>query len=435
MNNSVRESLSRLKEKMPKLINFDYITEDKTYVFSVGKKDISITAHLVDILSDKQIINIIKVFSLKNQVSRTNLLSGIDFSLRLRDDIVAMEKPYNITYHANASDASCKIITEEREAALEIVNEVKSLLSGSSPSSSLNYFPACSHRIKCLDEIMALCDLPSEADFSHSFVNKQGESVKVFPIDHDGKEVGQIEYLDDGYTVTILRSDVETDYQGNGIGTLAYKEFIEGKLVSGKNVQSDSILSAQAQKVYDKLSGLGIIVNKNENVRPLTRGKITSLSRDSIKKQTNEFPIVYIDAVNMVEPGYRLKGDSVFSVQPGPLLNAKMRIKKELGDTCYDKTPFIIKEIDKDLQISTTYDISASSVFFTEEKPHLLGSDKISEIEVLIEKAKDILQHSENAFINAALSEGAILFQRKVKLDKDLMLQSLNKEKDAGYTM
>ena len=95
---------------------------------------------------------------------------------------------------------------------------------------------------------------------------------------HEGKKVGQIEHKEKDGMIQILRSDVEKEHQGKGIGTEAYQQFIDRALKSGKSVGSDSTIKDHGQSVWNKLQKK-YKVEKSKNVG-LMRGAITTTTRD-----------------------------------------------------------------------------------------------------------------------------------------------------------
>jgi predicted GNAT family acetyltransferase len=153
--------------------------------------------------------------------------------------------------------------------------------------------------------------IPMNTD--HSYVNKQGETVFHRAIEQHGIEIGAIDYIETADKVTILRTDVDTEFQNKGIGFNAYQRFIDEKLLMGKQVCSDSIISLQAQRIYEKLSIEGYIITK-ASVRMLSSGKITTISALEFSSQRRTIPIVYVDGAGVSEAGYRFFGSPVYTI-------------------------------------------------------------------------------------------------------------------------
>lgn len=96
---------------------------------------------------------------------------------------------------------------------------------------------------------------------------------------HNGEKVGSIKHQDKEGMVQILRSDVEKEHRGKGIGMEAYKQFIERALKSGKKVGSDSHLTESGQAIWNKLQ-------KKYDVK---KSKNAQIARDGLTTTTREF--------------------------------------------------------------------------------------------------------------------------------------------------
>jgi hypothetical protein len=153
--------------------------------------------------------------------------------------------------------------------------------------------------------------MPMNTDHSH--VNKQGETVFHRAIEQNGIKIGAIDYIETADKVTILRSDVDTEFQNKGFGFNAYLRFIDEKLSMAKQVCSDSIVSLQAQRIYEKLSAAGYVITKS-SVRMLSSGKITTINALDFSSQRGTIPTVYIDGAGVSEAGYRFYGSPVFTI-------------------------------------------------------------------------------------------------------------------------
>lgn len=138
-------------------------------------------------------------------------------------------------------------------------------------------------------------------------------------ISRDGKAVGELTYTEEKGMVRVKRADVETP--GEGVGTEAYKQFIDAQLAQGKTVGSDADVSKPAQRIYEKLAEQGYTVTKNENTRLLPNYRETTVSREEAKWQQSEWPTVMTDGVRHWKPGSNnLKGEPVYTVTKGPEL-------------------------------------------------------------------------------------------------------------------
>ena len=104
---------------------------------------------------------------------------------------------------------------------------------------------------------------------------------------YDGKKVGGIEYQDNNGAIQILRSDV--DLENQGIGTEAYKQFIDSKVdqMAFLWVQTQ-LFSDKAAGLYNKLSNEGYDVKQAEGTRRMLsqgQGATTSVSREEMNFQ------------------------------------------------------------------------------------------------------------------------------------------------------
>ena len=132
----------------------------------------------------------------------------------------------------------------------------------------------------------------------------------------DGKQAGIIEYeINDG-AVQIKGSEVTPSR--SGIGTEAYKQFINSKMDEGFSVGSDNIVSQQAEGLYQKLSSQGYEIAENPNNRRIYPGSLTSVSRDSMRSQRSAHPTEYRDGAIQSAPGFVLRGDPVYQITRRP---------------------------------------------------------------------------------------------------------------------
>ncbi|NDA08972.1 MAG: hypothetical protein EBZ18_06135, partial [Alphaproteobacteria bacterium] len=153
-------------------------------------------------------------------------------------------------------------------------------------------------------------------------VNLADDGAGTAKIIKDGKEVGEISYALTGNNVQIKRADVTEPRQG--IGTEAYKQFIDSKLDQGYTVGSDNIVSEAAQGVYRKLGQQGYEIAQNPESRQIYPGSITTLSRENIREQRRAMPTVYRDGARMTAPGQVYEGPSVYNVSRSALNDLDM---------------------------------------------------------------------------------------------------------------
>jgi predicted GNAT family acetyltransferase len=141
------------------------------------------------------------------------------------------------------------------------------------------------------DEKLGKVYLKDEDNISHIF--------------HNGQKVGQIQHQNKDNLIQILRSDVEKEHQGKGIGTEAYKQFIDRALKSGKSVGSDSMLTEHGVGIWKKLHN-NYDVKTSENAKPAYPANMTTISREFREKnrpRTREYDSSYLSGQ---EPVYQI---------------------------------------------------------------------------------------------------------------------------------
>lgn len=148
-------------------------------------------------------------------------------------------------------------------------------------------------------------------------INLADDGAGTAKIIKDGKEVGEISYALTGNNVQIKRADVTEPRQG--IGTEAYKQFIDSKLDQGYTVGSDNIVSEAAQGVYRKLGEQGYEIAQNPESRKIYPGSITTLSREYIQGVRRAMPTVYRDGARVTAPGAVYDGPPVYTVSRSAL--------------------------------------------------------------------------------------------------------------------
>lgn len=80
---------------------------------------------------------------------------------------------------------------------------------------------------------------------------------------HDGEKVGALKYQIKDNMAQITRADVIPEFQNKGIGTEAHKQFINNMFEKGLDVGSDSMLTKNSVKIFDKLKNMGYNVEQS----------------------------------------------------------------------------------------------------------------------------------------------------------------------------
>lgn len=168
----------------------------------------------------------------------------------------------------------------------------------------------------------------------------------------NGNDVGEISYSLTGGNVQIKRADVTEPRQG--IGTEAYKQFIDSKLSQGYTVGSDNIVSEAAQGVYRKLGEQGYDISQNPENRRLAGNKLTSLSKEEFNSQRSAMPTIYREGARVTAPGQVFEGPPVYTVSRSALNDLDMssgaRMQRAadqgFGETVYHGTGADINNFD-----------------------------------------------------------------------------------------
>jgi len=145
-------------------------------------------------------------------------------------------------------------IGAEQDKAQYLLDRVKMLLSQEKLNHAEGNTKTSQIKTQYLKAIMDSFNATKEFNTDKVEINKQGETVYVRDIMHDGEVAGSIKYLETDSEVTILRSDVIPSLQQKGLGTSAYKALIDEKIGQGKLVKSDNIVSKIAQRIYSQLA-------------------------------------------------------------------------------------------------------------------------------------------------------------------------------------
>jgi len=243
-------------------------------------------------------------------------------------------------------------------------------------------------------------------------VNKQGESVYVRPIEFEGREVGTLQYLESDDEVVILRSDVNEADQGKGLGTRAYRLLIEEKLSQGKRVGSDSIVSQSAQGVYKKLQSLGYDVRESAS-RVKHRMDKTSLTSAQLMSQRASHPIRHIDGVNVSESGYRMKGESVYTVKASP----KMTIP-EVTMVLVDKS----KSSQREFFIRPN---AIESKMFVSDQLKDFSKEGVEKVQMLLSDVKGLLSGTDWAHEGSAMNLSLVKIIERAKIERGELERAL----------
>jgi hypothetical protein len=89
------------------------------------------------------------------------------------------------------------------------------------------------------------------------------------PIFADGNRIGQIKFnvgYDHPMVVQVKYADIDCDFQGRGLGVLAYQRLADWTLSTGRELRSDCAVSAQASYVYAALERRGYIVVRDPQI-------------------------------------------------------------------------------------------------------------------------------------------------------------------------
>lgn len=382
MNTLDKESVENLKVQVTGLKSIHNDHQEGKIEFEFNDKRIEISSWYVSQTEQVQIASLLKALALPQRDLKLKSTNELRVCINIpKLDVEKYYSPSDIKEMGDDNPIVQKLKAKEH---LKNVMLIGSKLTTKKEES--NTFTSSRWRNKYLKEaIESLRVELAEENEDVTYVNKQNETVYQRDILFEGKSIGAIEYLEDDSSVTILRSDVEDDYQGQGIGYQAYVKLIEDKIALGKSVGSDSILSAQAQSIYKRLGEAGY---KMESVytRLMTRGKITSLSIEDTSEQRNAFPTVHIDGVGVSDTGYRFKGQSIFTIKPSISLNPSPVINITEGSILSSAFSSFIQRDD------------------IKDALNGLAEGDYDEIESLFLDARNILTHEDNKEIRDSLT-------------------------------
>jgi predicted GNAT family acetyltransferase len=333
-----KELLIELTNECSHILNKSYITEDDSVIkFELNEHMISITTSVVEKSEPNFISNLLKTFIKPND----------NFSLPSKEQI----RPY---FNEGTQEAqSGERDTEKNNNRLDesMVKHIKMRLNEISPVYESSTTELSKLKSQYLRNIMNQFSITPENNTDKSEINKQNEVLFLRSIVFEGEPVGEIKYLEDETSVTIIRSDVDAKHQGKGLATKAYKTLIDEKMKAGKVIHSDNILSDPAQAIYRKLEEEGYTVSKQPS-RLKYRG-VTSLTAKNLQAQHASFPTVYRDGARVTESGFRMQGTPVFKVTKSPNLDI-------------DISPVDIVVEGKNTKEKVTFSISPHNVIVSE---------------------------------------------------------------------
>lgn len=90
----------------------------------------------------------------------------------------------------------------------------------------------------------------------------------------NGETVGLLRGTVSPRAITINASHVAQEFQGQGLGTEAYAELAQQAHASGRDLQSDGLVSGQASRVYEALGRQGFEVSRNPTTRVGAGGRL-----------------------------------------------------------------------------------------------------------------------------------------------------------------
>lgn len=90
----------------------------------------------------------------------------------------------------------------------------------------------------------------------------------------NGETVGLLRGTVSPRAITINASHVAQEFQGQGLGTEAYAELAQQAHASGRDLQSDGLVSGQASRVYEALGRQGFEVSRNPTTRVGVGGRL-----------------------------------------------------------------------------------------------------------------------------------------------------------------
>jgi predicted GNAT family acetyltransferase len=347
--------------------------------------------------------------------------SDDDFTLPATEDVRAIAHTWVLGYYERRYNEglSSNDIHKEQQLAQKALDRIHMLNHCNTKTKTTEITSITKLKLQYLLAIMNSFDTKNTSKTDDHEFNKQNEKVFTRNISHEGKPIGAIKYIETDSDVTILRSDIDTEYQGRGLATEAYKALIDDKIANGKVVHSDNIVSLSAQKVYSRLESEGYEVRKQPS-RINHRQALMSLTPDNIRKQRDDFPVVYKDGVGMTESGYRLKGAPIYSVVKSP--NVALNI-----------SPIRIGLVDNKTFHEKVFEITPHSIKLSEKTDMGLSefdAELSKKINNLFEEAKNALSSPENQDIKERLSADNVTIWKNIIIERSEIEQALNRTRD-----
>lgn len=233
MNLYSEELKTKLQEQIP---DYKSIHEDFTrgrIGFLVGNKIIEMNHAFAESVDHEMLIDIVKAFSRSSASIRAKHDSVI--SVKINNQLPKISDPRHHFLPTDKGDDRFTKMLEERRIATSNIDKANDYLKEMTKKTEKKFLEISSWRAEVLlnvaKEYFATNDVENKDPFS---INVQNETVYSRDILLGGQKIGQIEYLEDSKKVTILRSDIEKEYQNQGLGFKAYMSFINEKLAIGK---------------------------------------------------------------------------------------------------------------------------------------------------------------------------------------------------------
>lgn len=407
MNIFEKEINQRIMKSIPGLKDIHDNPQEGEICFEFNNQEINLNDKFIQSSDESELVSLIKSMRVPYKELKT-----------------AVTKETNIVIHANVLGLNQRYsrseiedlpeVMQERAKAEQWLRKARSVAKKHSISSQSSTLKASKSEVGQLAEQVERLRVGLADNKDENYQNKWGETVNIRDILNEGKKVGAIEYLESDNTVTILRADVDADYRGKGIGFNAYKEFINEKVSFGKRVGSDNILSESAQRVYEKLENEGYYLMESPTYL-LARGDITSITREDRIQQRKEMPTERVNGAIMTSGGYRMKGESIYTVFPSDSIVSSNKIRIESHDlSSGDST---------NLLITPSY-VEKSKI---EDDSNSLNQDVYNEIEELLFAASNELLHPDNQSIAESLAMKNVLVWNVTRISHD-NLYELNKK-------
>tara|TARA_B100001245_G_scaffold236653_1_gene229249 strand:- start:9243 stop:10526 length:1284 start_codon:yes stop_codon:yes gene_type:complete len=409
--------LEELKDATPSFVEMYEDFQEGMVGFDFGKRTIEISSDFAENADPELLRLFLKTFAKPATPS--------DFSLPSKMSTQAMVHTH-ITGVDGSKSASHKVREEENKAQ-SMLNKLHMHLKETPIVEGEGKIPV--NKLQALylravmDELSKGFDNTNPVNNDPVEINKQGERVYSRKIEHEGKQVGFINYTESDSAVNILRSNVDGEMRNKGVGTKSYTDLIDEKIGQGKVINSDNIVSFQGRKLYKSLENKGYVIEENLT-RKNHRDALTTLLPDNIREQQRSFPTVLSEGVRYTEPGYRLKGSPVFVIKESPNVEAKHKSATiSLKDK--DGGPEMTFKVEPNkISMSQRQDVSLESV-----------SPKLAkQVENLLSSLEMMLTHDESDIVRQRLYKEIAAVWDKHSIERsDLELAILRKFENDNY--